>query len=171
MSKDPVAWFSKLPDGRLSIKIVGKPTEGNWEPLYTHPSAEQREVDCAVFASLLERELVAEKEWVRQLTNSNVRLKKFLVEAQAEIARLKGEAESWEQVFDKTCEHLANAKTELDESKSNYMDLIMSVENAYPNETRHQTALRYIRERENMPRHGVSDAANDLREMEAKKND
>jgi hypothetical protein len=40
MSKDPVAWFCKLPDGRLSIKIVGKPTEGNWEPLYTHPPCE-----------------------------------------------------------------------------------------------------------------------------------
>jgi hypothetical protein len=32
---EPVAWFSTLPDGRLSIKIVGKPTEGSWEPLYT----------------------------------------------------------------------------------------------------------------------------------------
>jgi hypothetical protein len=35
--QEPVAWFSILPDGRLSIKIVGKPTEGNWEPLYTTP--------------------------------------------------------------------------------------------------------------------------------------
>jgi hypothetical protein len=34
---EPVAWFSTLPDGKLSIKIVGKPTEGNWEPLYTTP--------------------------------------------------------------------------------------------------------------------------------------
>lgn len=34
---EPVAWFLTLPDGRLSIKIVGKPTEGNWEPLYTTP--------------------------------------------------------------------------------------------------------------------------------------
>jgi hypothetical protein len=33
----PVAWFSTLPDGKLSIKIVGKPTKGNWEPLYTTP--------------------------------------------------------------------------------------------------------------------------------------
>ena len=40
MIKDPVAWFSKLPDGRLSIKIAGRPTEGNWEPLYTHPPCE-----------------------------------------------------------------------------------------------------------------------------------
>ena len=35
--QEPVAWFSTLPDGRLSIKIVGKPTEGNWEPLYIAP--------------------------------------------------------------------------------------------------------------------------------------
>ena len=35
--QEPVAWFSTLPDGRLSIKIVGKPTEGSWEPLYTTP--------------------------------------------------------------------------------------------------------------------------------------
>ena len=34
-----------------------------------------------------------------------------LAEAQAEIVRLKGEAESWEKVFDRTCEHLADAKT------------------------------------------------------------
>ena len=37
LEHEPVAWFSTLPDGRLSIKIVGKPTEGNWEPLYTTP--------------------------------------------------------------------------------------------------------------------------------------
>ena len=37
---------------------------------------------------------------------------------------------------------------ELAEAKRNYRDLIMSVGKAYPNETRHQTALRYIRERE-----------------------
>ena len=36
--QEPVAWFSTLPDGKLSIKIVGKPTDGNWEPLYTTPS-------------------------------------------------------------------------------------------------------------------------------------
>ena len=35
--QEPVAWFSTLPDGKLSIKIVGKPTEGYWEPLYTTP--------------------------------------------------------------------------------------------------------------------------------------
>ena len=36
-----------------------------------------------------------------------------LAEAKAEVVRLKGEAESWEKVFDRTCEHLADAKTEL----------------------------------------------------------
>lgn len=37
---------------------------------------------------------------------------------------------------------------ELAEAKRNYMELIMAVGNVYPNETRHQTALRYIKERE-----------------------
>lgn len=36
-----------------------------------------------------------------------------LAEAQAEIVRLKGEAESWEKVFDRTCELLAEAKEQL----------------------------------------------------------
>jgi hypothetical protein len=44
-------------------------------------------------------------------------LERELAEAQAEIVRLKGEAESWEKVFDRTCEHLADAKTELAEAK------------------------------------------------------
>ena len=43
-------------------------------------------------------------------------LERELAEAQAEITRLKGEAESWEKVFDRTCELLADAKTELAEA-------------------------------------------------------
>jgi hypothetical protein len=34
---EPVAWFCELPDNKISIKIVGKPTEGNWKPLYATP--------------------------------------------------------------------------------------------------------------------------------------
>jgi len=34
---EPVAWVSNLPDNKIAIKIAGKPTEGNWEPLYTAP--------------------------------------------------------------------------------------------------------------------------------------
>jgi len=48
-------------------------------------------IEQSVRVEQLERELVAEKEWVRQSTNSNARLEKFLAEAQAEIVRLKGE--------------------------------------------------------------------------------
>ena len=40
-------------------------------------------------------------------------LERKLAKAQAEIVRLKGEAKSWEKVFDRTCEHLAEAKTEI----------------------------------------------------------
>jgi len=47
-------------------------------------------IEQSVRVEQLERELVAEKEWVRQSTNSNARLEKFLAEAQAEIVRLKG---------------------------------------------------------------------------------
>jgi len=43
-------------------------------------------------------------------------LERELVAAQAEVVRLKGEAESWEKVFDRTCEHLADTKTELAEA-------------------------------------------------------
>ena len=63
-------------------------------------------------------------------------LERELVAARAEIVRLKGEAESWEKVFDRTCELLAEAKeqlrlcnvdqfttaAELAEAKRNYMD-------------------------------------------------
>ena len=52
---------------------------------------------------------------------------------------------------------------ELAEAKRSYMELIMSVENAYPNETRHETAKRYIQERENMPSHGPDNDA--IKEM------
>jgi len=38
---EPVAWFCKLPDNKISIKIVGKPTEGNWEPLYAAPQKKE----------------------------------------------------------------------------------------------------------------------------------
>tara|TARA_R110000822_G_scaffold290443_1_gene412486 strand:- start:125 stop:493 length:369 start_codon:yes stop_codon:yes gene_type:complete len=56
----------------------------------------------ADFSRYLERELVAARA--------------ELAEAQAEIVRLKGEAESWEKVFDRTCELLADAKTALAEA-------------------------------------------------------
>jgi len=43
-------------------------------------------------------------------------LERELAKAQAEITRLKSEAESWEKVFDRTCEHLADAKTQIAEA-------------------------------------------------------
>ena len=64
--------------------------------LLRRPDGTFREAVDAVFARQLERELA---------------------EAQAEITRLKGEAESWEKVFDKTCEHLAEAKEELNDRR------------------------------------------------------
>jgi len=52
---------------------------------------------------------------------------------------------------------------ELDEAKRNYMELIMSVGNKYQNETRHETAKRYIQERENMPSHGPDSAIKEMK--------
>lgn len=80
-----------------------------------------------ILCAELERELVAEKEWVRQSTNSNARLEKFLAEAQAEVVRLKGEAESWEKVFDRTCEHLADTKTKLAEATKSIVQKCASI--------------------------------------------
>ena len=58
---EPVAWFSKLPGNLLSIKISGKPTEGDWQPLYTRPQ------QCPNCASLMEQNTELDKklaEWV-----------------------------------------------------------------------------------------------------------
>jgi len=49
-------------------------------------------------------------------------LERELAEAKAEITRLKGEAESWEKVFDRTCEHLADAKSKLAEAVAKERD-------------------------------------------------
>jgi len=50
---------------------------------------------------------------VHALGHTSRNLKRELTTAQAEVERLKGEAESWEQVFDRTCEHLAEAREQL----------------------------------------------------------
>ena len=43
--QEPVAWFSTLPDGKLSIKIVGKPTDGIGNPsTLPHHSAQSKSV-------------------------------------------------------------------------------------------------------------------------------
>ena len=63
--QEPVAWFCKLPDNKISIKIVGKPTEGNWEPLYTTPP--QREW---IGLTDNEYELMAEKRVTNYFFNT-----------------------------------------------------------------------------------------------------
>jgi Skp family chaperone for outer membrane proteins len=59
--------------------------------------------------SIVEPHYVVDIAFARQLERE-------LAEAQAEITRLKGEVKSWAKVFDRTCEHLADAKTELAEA-------------------------------------------------------
>ena len=53
------------------------------------------------------------KQGIDAMITNYLRLERELANAQAEVVRLKGEAESWEKVFDRTCEHLAEAKTEI----------------------------------------------------------
>jgi predicted nucleic acid-binding Zn-ribbon protein len=67
-----------------------------------------------------------------ELREWSKKLERELAEAQAEITRLKGEAESWEQVFDKTCEHLASAKTELAEAVGKERERCAKVSEEYP---------------------------------------
>mgnify|MGYP003648384110 CR=1 FL=1 len=43
-------------------------------------------------------------------------LERAVIASEQDVKRLKGEAESWEQVFDRTCELLADAKTALAEA-------------------------------------------------------
>ena len=56
-------------------------------------------------------------------------------------------------------EQLAEVTAERDRLQSDYMDLIMSVAKKFPGETRHQTALRYIRESECNVSHSASKSA------------
>lgn len=60
----------------------------------------------------------------------------------------------------------ADLESEIAELREDYMELIYAVATKYPNETRHETALRYIQEHESgsdepaqMPKE-VADAAN-----------
>ena len=56
--------------------------------------------------------------WHLRWAESHIQFERELVGATAEIVRLKGEAESWEKVFDRTCELLAEEKTALAEVKA-----------------------------------------------------
>jgi hypothetical protein len=53
------------------------------------------------------------KQGIDAMITNYLKLERELAAAQAEVVRLKGEAESWEKVFDRTCEHLADTKTKL----------------------------------------------------------
>jgi len=49
-------------------------------------------------------------------------------------------------------------------TKEKYSELLMAVENKYKNETRHETALRYIKEHEN--KSGIGEAAKSNQRMQ-----
>ena len=52
------------------------------------------------------------------------------------------------RVLEQKNKEIADLKRELESYKKIYHELIMVVSEKYPNETRHQTALRYITEHE-----------------------
>jgi hypothetical protein len=58
------------------------------------------------------------KQGIDAMITNYLKLERELDNAQAEVVRLKGEAESWEKVFDRTCEHLAEAKSQLREKNT-----------------------------------------------------
>jgi hypothetical protein len=53
-----------------------------------------------------------------------------------------------EEVIDGLLDKIEALKAERDALRDLYNELLFAVGNAYPNETRHQTALRYIKQAE-----------------------
>ena len=52
-------------------------------------------------------------------------------------------------MYCKAQEEIAKQQAEIDELKGKYYELLYAVANKFPDETRHQTALRYIQNAEN----------------------
>lgn len=75
--------------------------------------------------------------------------------ASAEITQLKLKLEDTQKKMREQGENLLKWMDSHDRLEEKYNELLMSVGTKYPNETRHQTALRYIREAE---RHSDTEA-------------
>ena len=80
--------------------------------LGAHYSPQFERVEMSNLDKVFERNRIT-KQGIDAMITNYLRLERELDNAQAEVVRLKGEAESWEKVFDRTCEHLAEAKTEI----------------------------------------------------------
>jgi hypothetical protein len=81
-----------------------------------------------------------------------------LTKALAELAALRLEytglersCVSWMEAKKRASEDYEKCKADLAAATERYTELIMSVGNKYPDETRHQTALRYIHQAERLP--------------------
>jgi recombinational DNA repair ATPase RecF len=61
--------------------------------------------------------------------------------------------------FQELEQQLAAAETELQAERTKYYELLYAVATKWDNETRHETALRYIKERENRPSEPAQDTA------------
>ena len=75
------------------------------------------------------------KQGIDAMITNYLKLERELDKAQAKITRLKGEAESWEKVFDRTCELLADAKTDAERYqwlRERHENTIMDIYNSIP---------------------------------------
>jgi hypothetical protein len=77
-------------------------------------------------------------------------------------AQAEAEVESWKRNVDITGAELRDAYAEVERLRAAYLDLIMQVANKWPGENRHDTAKRYIVEREAQSAQG-SEAKSALR--------
>ena len=66
-----------------------------------------------------------------------------------EIESLRQQLTEAQEAFDRACEMVAKMQERAEKAEALYQDLIMQVACKFPNESRHETAKRYISEREN----------------------
>lgn len=63
------------------------------------------------------------------------------------VARLQEDLENARATYDDFYKEFKRLIAERDRLRENYNDLLMQLEEKYPNETRHETAKRYLKER------------------------
>ena len=98
-------------------------------------------------------------KWLQDFTNKDGEVIKILEDqlaaAQEEIAFQKSAHEQAQQLLLEQGDQLAKAEQRVAE----YNELIYAVQTKNPDETRHQTALRYIRNAENRPSNTAANGA------------
>ena len=69
-----------------------------------------------------------------------------IIKLTADLDRTRKELELNKKLLARQCDMAREAETKREKLQKKYYDLIMAVANKYPNETRHETAKRYIME-------------------------